>query len=500
MSKSTQAYRLSKSRLMDFLQCPKKLYLRIHHPELVKDSISTLQSFQSGHEVGDVARSLYPDGILIGHDDNLSLALAATRKVLDESPRTPIFEATFEHDGVLVRADMLLPYRDGYQMVEVKSSASVKPQYLPDCAIQSWVLKGAGVNLLETTLAHIDSSFVYAGENDYRLLFKYVSVTETIAPLEEQVSVWVNSAQDVLAATDPDIEPEDQCTSPYECSFLDHCAPNRNDGYPIKILPRISKKQVAMFKELGISDVRSILDGQLTNPSHLRVWRATLSGKPEIDPSISAVLNSYPFPRFYMDFETIGFAVPRWKDTRPFQNIPFQWSCHIRRTSGPIDHKEFLDISGDDPTWEFIKSLLVILEDTGPIFVYSSFEKTILAGLATRYPGLAARIEEITARLVDLYPLAVKNYYHPHMKGSWSIKKVLPTISSDLNYQEVGEVQDGGMAQEAYLELISNDILSQRKERLRHDLLEYCKLDTMAMVELEQFLENAAFNHGDSLN
>ncbi len=490
-------FRLSKSRLTDFLQCPKKLYLRIHHPELAEVSANVLQNFQAGHEVGAVARSLYPDGILIGHEHNLALALADTRKALDKSPSVPVFEATFEHDGVLVRTDLLLPYRDGYQVVEVKASGSVKQQYLPDCAVQSWVLKGTGVNLLESTLAHIDSSFVYAGDNDYQRLFKYVSITDSIAPLVEEVPIWIKSAQDVLAESNPNIEPGDQCTSPYECPFLNHCAPNRNEGYPITILPRISKKLVSSLKGKGILDVRDIPEGQLTSATHLQVWRATISGKAEVNPSISAILKKYPYPRFYLDFETIGFAVPRWKGTKPFQAIPFQWSCHIERASGPLDHKEFLDTTGDDPSWEFIKSLLPIVEETGPIFVYSSFEKTILTYLATRFHGLSARVDNIVARLVDLYPLAMKNYYHPDMKGSWSIKSVLPTISTKLNYQEVGEVQDGVMAQQAYLDLISNDTPNLRNDRLRHDLLEYCKLDTLAMVELEHFFENAAITQRD---
>lgn len=490
-------FRLSKSRLMDFLQCPKKLYLRTHQPELAEDSAGAMQSFQIGHEVGDVAQSLYPNGILIGHDNNLSLALADTRKTLEEHPNTPIFEATFEHQGVLVRADLLLPYRDGYEMVEVKSSGSVKPQYLPDCAVQSWVLKGAGINLLESTLAHIDTSFVYAGDNNYIGLFKHNSITDTIAPLIEQIPSWVETAQGMLSGDTPDIEPGAQCTSPYDCPFMNHCSPKRNEGYPITILPRISKKQVQEFKESGILDVREIPEGQLTNPTHLQVWRATVTGKPEVNPSISAILRKYPYPRFYLDFETIGFAVPRWKGTRPFQQIPFQWSCHIERTCGPLEHKEFLDTSGDNPTWEFIKALLSAVGDSGPIFVYSSFEKTVLTRIIDSHPLLATRIEDMIARLVDLYPLTVKNYYHPDMRGSWSIKQVLPTVSPELNYHDVGSVQDGGMAQQAYLGLIGVELSEKRKESLRHDLLEYCKLDTLAKVKLEHFLENAANNQRD---
>jgi hypothetical protein len=332
---------------------------------------------------------------------------------------------------------------------------------------------------------------VYGGDGNYQGLFRFNSVNDAIAPLVEEVPRWVASAQALLSEPLPDIEPGEQCTSPYECPFLNHCAPNRDEGFPLRILPRITKKLAADLQEQGITDVRDIREDQLTSPSHIRVWRATLTGKPFIDKSICEVLKSHAYPRYYLDFETIGFAVPRWKDTRPFQQTPFQWSCHIEPEFGVIEHKEFLETSGDDPTWPFLKSLLGALGDAGPIFVYSSFEKTILKSLITKFPGLEARIEEIIERLVDLYPITVQHYYHPDMRGSWSIKSVLPTISADLDYTEVGEVQDGGMAQQAYLELISLDLPMARRASLEHDLLEYCKLDTLAMVKLEQFLENA---------
>lgn len=484
-----KTHRLSKSRLMDYLQCPKKLYLSSYYPELAKNSLSALQSFHAGNAVGVLARTMYADGILIGHDDNLSLALSQTRNVLRENPNKPIFEATFEHSGVLVRADVLLPYRDGYQMIEVKSSTSVKSQYLPDCAVQAWVIRGAGVNLIDSSLTHIDNSFVYAGNGNYQGIFKQESITESITPMVGKVRTWVSTAIKVLEGSVPEIEVGEQCSSPYDCPFIGHCAPNRGRGYPISILPRITKKQVDQFKAEGISDVRQIPEGTLTNPIHLQVWRVTVAGMPELNPSVGAILKKYPYPRFYLDFETIGFAVPVWKDTRPFQQLPFQWSCHIERSASEIVHKKFLDTSGDDPSWDFIKSVLFAVEETGPIFVYSGYEKTVLSALAVRFPGLEARISEVIARLVDLYPLTVKNYYHPDMKGSWSIKSVLPTISG-LNYEEVGEVHDGMQAQQAYLELISKDTSAQRRDALKHDLLEYCKLDTQAMVELEHFLES----------
>ena len=204
---------------------------------------------------------------------------------------------------------------------------------------------------------------------------------------------------------------------------------------------------------------------------------------------VSTILEGYPYPRYYLDFETVQFAVPIWKGTRPYQQITFQWSCHIEDTASYLRHAEFLDVSGNDPAWTFATAMLATLGNVGPIFMYSSFERTQIKALAQRFPELAPALENVLERLVDLLPLTRNHYYHPDMKGSWSIKSVLPTIASDISYTELGEIQDGGMAPLAYLELIDPKTTLARKEALKHGLLAYCKLDTLAMVRLAHFLQ-----------
>jgi predicted RecB family nuclease len=191
-----------------------------------------------------------------------------------------------------------------------------------------------------------------------------------------------------------------------------------------------------------------------------------------------------------LDFETIQFAVPIWKGTRPYQQLPFQWSCHVEPKPGEFRHEEFLDTTGQSPLTSFIKKLVACLGENGPIFVYSHFERTILGQLAEMYPDQAQKIQKVIERLVDLFPLAKEHYYHPQMKGSWSIKSVLPTIAPDLDYGSIEEVQDGTAAQIAYLEVIDPQTDEVRKLELSKQMLEYCKLDTLAMVRLVRFFED----------
>jgi hypothetical protein len=483
-----KTFRLSKSRILAGLQCPKRLYLQTHHPKLAEESAGMQARFAQGHRLGEVARDLHESGVLIGHDDALGRALAETRDVLADRSVHTVFEATFEHGGVLVRADVLERKGGAYRMVEVKSSTSVKPYHLQDCAVQSWVVEGAGYPLKGVELAHVDSSFVYDGDGQYEGLLGYEDVTEAIRPLKEQVPGWIRSFQDMLAGPMPSIEAGEQCTDPYECPFLGHCAPPRTE-YPVTLLP-YGGRVVRDLLEEGVEDVRDIPEGRLAKDVHERIRRATIAGRHELDAAARDVVAALPYPRYYLDYETIQFVVPEWVGTRPYAQLPFQWSCHIEQADGSLMHREFLDTSGQSPMRAFAESLVAALGDTGPVLVYNvGFERSRTQELAERFPDLAEALNAISARMFDLLPVARQHYYHPAMKGSWSIKAVLPTIAPDLDYGQLDEVQDGGMAQSAYQEMIRPDTPEERRARLAASLREYCKLDTLAMVRVARFFE-----------
>lgn len=477
---------LSKSKIIAGLQCPKRLYLEVHHPDLAEVSEESERKFEIGHQVGEVATHQFPGGVMIEFDDGLSHALKETRKILSESPDIPVYEATFSKGGVLVRADIFLKEKTGYRLVEVKASTSVKDYYLNDVAIQAWTVTEAGYPLDRMELAHIDNTFVYQGDGDYEGLFRYEDVKERALPLVDSVPKWVDEFKQVLQGDMPEIGIGSHCHDPFDCEFIGYCSPEDCPEYPVSILPRGGKIIDELIEE-GIEDVRDIPDGRLSNQNHERVRRVTVSGVPEIAPEIRAFMKGLSYPRYYIDFETAQFAVPIWVGTRPYEQLPVQWSCHVENETGELEHREFLDISGNAPMKDFAESLIAAVGEQGAIIVYSSYEKTILRKLAEMHPEHSQEIERIIERLVDLLSVVRNHYYHPQMMGSWSIKAVLPTVAPDLNYSELEEIAEGGAAQVAYLEAIDPETTDERRNEIKDRLLEYCKLDTFALVKMVQY-------------
>lgn len=477
-------HRLSKSRILAGLQCPKRLYLQVHHPELLVEDPGAERRFAIGHQVGEIARDLYPGGRLIEHEDNLSLALTETRQLL-VAGESLLFEAAFEHDGVLIRTDILINDAKGYQFIEVKSSTEIKAYHWLDCAVQSWVLEGAGYTVSSASVAYINRNFVYPGNREYQGLLITDDVTSSVNALKADLPRQVTELRAVLDGSTPAITPGDQCYDPFDCPFIDVCSPMTTE-YPVTLFPRGKKVAEELLAE-GIKDIRQIPEGYLHKEQFERIRRVTVSGEYELDSQLSETLHGLDWPRYYLDFETMTFAVPIWKATRPYEQLPFQWSCHTEPQSGVLEHAEYLDTTGISPMRPFTESLIAQLGDTGPIIVYSSFEATRLRELAKRFPDLADALQGVIDRLVDLLPLTRDHYYHPAMKGSFSIKAVLPTVASELDYKNLNDVHDGTEAQVAYLEMVDEDTTEARKAQLQQALLEYCKLDTLAMAKLVHF-------------
>jgi hypothetical protein len=490
------AYHLTKSRILAGWQCPRRLWLEAKEPELGTLSRDTLRALTKGHEVGVAARTLFPGGTLIGDDRTTAMKAAEeTRKVLNSRGALTLFEAAFLHQDVMVRTDILVRNELGdLRLVEVKASTGVKPYHYIDCAIQAWVLAGLGLHPTRIELAHVNNAFVYHGDgadNPYRGLLVFQDVTDKVAPMLEQVPRWVEEFQDVLAGGQPPIEIGPQCRNPYVCPFLNHCTPPQPD-YPVATLPG-SGRIVWQLRAAGVEDIRDIPPGTLSNETQEWVRQVTIAGRPDLKPEAAAELSGLAWPRYYFDFETVDFAVPVWPGTRPYQALPFQWSCHIEHEDGEIEHREFLADGDDPPMRACAESLILALEDRGPVFVYTGFEARVLKDLAAMYPDLGADLTAIIDRLYDLHPLTRATYYHPAMGGSWSIKAVLPTLPGNgpggrLDYGALGEIQEGTAASEAFLEMIHPATGDDRRRALREDLLAYCALDTRALVALAHTL------------
>ncbi|MCB1775613.1 MAG: DUF2779 domain-containing protein [Gammaproteobacteria bacterium] len=480
---------LSKSRILAARQCSKRLWLEVNRPELRVVTPDIQRRFDQGHRLNDVVHHLLPDGHLITSDVTLGSALALTKRHLARQPRTPLFEGTFSRHRVLVRADILQGSGHGWRLTEVKSSTRVKPYHLDDCAVQAWVIGEAGYPVSQTVLAHVDTGFTYRGNGDYQGLLRHVDVSERIQPLMEQVPAWVTTGLDVLAGDEPDIAMGSQCTSPFGCPFIPYCSPEPTE-YPVSLLPNAGKVVNALLAD-GIDDVRDIPEGWLTRPRLERVRVATVTGKPYVARELADYLAGLAYPRYYLDFESIQFAVPIWADTHPYEQLPFQWSCQVEEGAELLHEEAFLDDSGRAPMRACAERLIAKLGDSGPILTYSPFERQVIRALGRRYPDLGQSLDALAERIVDLLPVIRQHYYHPAMRGSFSIKAVLPTVAPGSTYDGL-DVKDGVAAQVAFEEAIDPATDASRRNEIRQSLLTYCALDTLAMVQLVRFLSNPA--------
>ena len=485
----TRRHGLSKSRITAFEQCPKRLWLSVHRPELAHQEDGAEARFATGHEVGAIACALLPGGVMVEAEPDLAAALVTTRALLDSGDARPIFEATLEHDGVLVRIDVLEPAGiDGWHMAEVKSSTKAKDYHLGDVATQLWVARNASVPIRSAAIRHIDSSFVLTREGEWKGLLVDTDVTAMAEPLVANRGDVVASTRATLAGAEPDIGPGDHCEAPFPCEFAGYCHAGMPAGpdWPVTVLPNGGGKR---WIERNIIDLLDVDPAALTSAAHQRVHRATVTGEVHHDlAGACAAISGWAFPRTWLDFETIAFAVPRWIGTRPYQLVPFQFSAHVENEAGLIEHREFLSLDGRDPRRACAEALIGLLPVAGAVVTYNaSFERSRIRELADAFPDLAPSLDAIAARIVDLLPITRASWYHREQRGSWSIKAVLPTIAPHLDYAAL-EVKDGENAQRAYLEAIDPATAPMRRSAIDVALRAYCRRDTEAMIVLSRRL------------
>ena len=482
---------LSKSRFLAGLQCSKRLYFECYHYTL-RDQLdpATKALFEAGARVGVVARGLYSGGVGIdedrsGHED----AVRRTAEALGRAGTRAIYEAEFKHDQVRARVDILASAGDGaWDLIEVKSSSGYKEDYLPDLGIQLFVLEGAGVPIRRACIVHVNNQYVYEG-GDYVLdqLFTVRDLTtqarEAIPGLQSQLEAM---RVPLWAYEPPEIAVGPQCKRPYVCPFYKRC---HRDGpeHPLEHLPRMNPKLLRALRDAEIDDIRNIpedFDG--LSDIHRRIRAAVITGRVHSDPQLKEALQALQRPVHFLDFETCNPALPLFVGTRPFQQIPFQWSDHVLTANGKLEHRGYLHVEETDPRRAVVESLLPALGREGPIVVYSGFEARILRSLAEDLPEWRGDLLAIVeSRLVDILELIRTHYYHPKFKGSFSIKDVLPAMIEDLDYNDL-EIREGSQAATAFVEM--RGAVGTKKEELAGALRAYCSRDTEAMVRLFQKL------------
>jgi CRISPR/Cas system-associated exonuclease Cas4 (RecB family) len=475
-----RSFGLSKSKISAFEQCSKRLWLQVHRRELAEFSIGAQARFAAGNEVGDLACSLHPEGVMVEAEPDLRAALKKTSSLIAEDHPGPIFEATFEHQGLLVRVDILEREDEGWAAAEVKSSTRVKDYHRGDLATQVWAMEGAGIKLKRAAIRHIDNSFILRQQGEFNGLFQDSELLSGLTDIVSERDRVVAEARKVLGGKEPQRETGDHCSSPFECEFHSYCSRGMEPGpeWPVTILPNGGGKK---WLEKGVMDLLE-LDESALSPVHARILAATRDDVPFHDTDgARKAMGKWAYPRAWLDFETISPAVPRWIGTRPYQQVPFQFSLHFEEADGTITHHEFLSCDGSDPRRACAEALVKAIPADATLVAYNaSFEKRVLHELAEHCPDLAEALLAMKAKTVDLLPVARKHWYHRDQRGSWSIKAVLPTVAS-LDYGSL-EVKDGADAQKAWLEAADLETTPARRRALEDAMKEYCERDTKAMI------------------
>jgi len=486
---------LSKSSFIKGLQCHKQLWFYKNHPELKDPVDDNLQAvFDTGHEVGELATQLFPNGQMLPCDDlSLGQQTDTTRKWIEQGVET-IYEAAFSEKGVFARVDILHKGPDGWELYEVKSSTKAKEVYIQDVAVQTWILKQAGLKVSKSVLITLDSTYHRQGDIDVQGLFSYHDLTEQANALQGFVQTEIDGMKAMLTKGEkPEVPISKHCEKPYQCLFYSQCHGEATEDSAFRIVDTGKPDSYALYHagQTSFADVdlnqlkwrqRQQVESYLNQTNHVK------------GDELRQFLLDLWYPICYLDFETTYMvAIPMFDGTRPYQQIPFQFSMHIQHEmDGPVEHIEFLAEPGVDPRPALLEKLLSSIPKDACILAYNKgFEERCLKEMAQAFPEYSDRIQPLFSNMRDLMvPFRNKDVYYWQMNGSYSLKNVLPALLPGMGYADL-VIANGEAAANAYISMESIVDPSER-EAIREHLLKYCELDTLAMVKLLEKLRELA--------
>ncbi|RXK01171.1 phosphomethylpyrimidine kinase [Arcobacter sp. CECT 8986] len=487
---------LSKSLYTKGIQCPKALWLKKYKPSVLTPPDEQAQAiFETGNIVGDLACQLFPDGKEVLYTTNYDEMIVTTKEWIEEGVSN-IYEATLNYDGILIMVDILKVEDDGVSIYEVKSSTEVKDIYLHDVSIQYYVLKNLGFSIKSASVVHINNEYVRGESLELDKLFKIVDVTSEVQNLQSNIPSILKEFETYLEdkVNEPDIYIGKQCNKPYECDAKNYCwkVQRQIPDYSIfNIFNLGSKKQVELYNQgiINIEDIPEDFDMTANQAQAVENYKSKVS---YIDKeNIKAFLENLTYPIYHLDFETYQQAIPEYKGIKPFEQIPFQYSLHIEYVDGTLIHKEYLSEDSVDSRYELAQRLCEDIPSDVTVLAYNmSFEKGVIKRLANLFSNLSPHLLAINENMQDLMlPFQKKWYVTPSMQGSYSIKYVLPALVPEFEkaYKELEGVQNGSQAMNAFANL--SKLREEEKEKMRSSLLEYCKLDTLAMVKILEVLK-----------
>jgi len=482
------AHTLSKSRFQKGLQCERALWLGVHARELATPVSETTQwVFDQGTEVGRLAQQLFGGGVEVAEDyRHQAEALMSTERLIAEGARV-LYEPAFAHGGAFARVDILVAAGDGgWDLYEVKSSSTLKPEHITDAAVQAWTVEGAGLAVRRIHVVHLNKTYVWpGGEYDLGELFTIEDVTREAREFMPSVPATLARLRAMLQGPEPAVTIGRHCEAPYACDYVAYCRRELPACNPVTELPALSDELLHALLAAGITciaDVPPDFPGlSLKQRDAVALVR---SGEPRVDTTgLASELAALEWPVYHLDFETVAPALPLWAGTHPYQIIPFQYSVHVHRQDGSTEHREYLHAGTDDPRRPLAERLLADLGESGSVLHYSVYELTQLRNLAAALTDLTPALEAVMGRLVDLLPIIKNHTRHPASAASASIKYVLPAWCPDLSYADL-EIADGQTASVRYLRLLRGEMRGAEAETVRAELTRYCGLDTLAMVRL----------------
>lgn len=487
---------LSKSRFAAGLQCHKRLYLECYEPDLATPPDEAQQArLDTGTAVGILARKLHPGGVLVTEDYlHHDAATERTKELIDRPGVPAIFEAAFTEGDVRVRVDILARTGDNsWDLIEVKSAATLKPEHIADAAIQLLTVQRSQLSIDRVLIAYINRDYVYEGGSyDPQELFVLDDVSEHTRARIIAIRSELETMKAVLGSqTLPAVDIGSHCNKPYRCEFYEFCREDEPE-WSIGEIPRLYGSRWENLREAGVRSIPEIPPDVRLTELQERVREAVLSQQPYVSPQLASELSRMTPPVHFIDFEGIDPALPIYSGTTPYQVLPFQWSDHVLHPDGVVTHAEFLASGERDPRQEFTESLVAQLAGAATLVAYGSYEQIRLRELADALSEWTSAIEALLALpWINLLQLLQKHYYHHDFHGSWSLKSVLPVLVPEVSYNDLG-IQEGTMASLAFLELVKQDTPIDRREKLRGNLLAYCGLDTKGMLRLIEALRGEA--------
>lgn len=441
---------------------------------------------EQGQEVGNLARELFPDGTLVSKSEGTT-ATEVTRKLVADTSVQTLFEAAFQSGPFVARADILRRLNAGWHVLEVKSSLSTTSKIsalVADLAYTVMVLRRAGLQVPQASLVLLSPDYRLGDPPD--CLFEIIDVTEKanvrVAKIER---IADRIAQVLFGNIRPPRKLVPACRS---CPLFENECLGAGLAHTVLEIPGLHFTSLKRLSAAGIVDLSAVRQQVYLNERQERARYAALADRRVVDKGLARALESIEWPCHYLDFETVATFLPTYNEHGCHRQVVTQFSIHHRDSLDAAPrHSEYLADATRDCERELAEALIEKLGGKGSIVVYTNFEQARVKALRDRFPDLAQPLQAILARLKDLHPVIKSNVYDPQFKGSFSIKKVLPALVPDLSYAGL-DVADGDTAIARFARMARGEVTGKAVESTRRQLLEYCRMDTLAMVRLHETL------------